>query len=146
MIDDLVVGTLIVSATVIAHTAGLMAVTAIMSHWRPLLRLHTHDLGRTIAIVLTVLGLLIVHTAEIWFWAILFIALGALSGMEEALYFSTTTFSTIGYGDVVLPHDWRLLGSLEGMSGLVLIGWSTAYLVAASSRHGPLRIGEHFER
>jgi hypothetical protein len=123
-----------------------MAVTATMGVWRPVFRLHTHDFGRTIAIVLTVLGLLIVHTGEIWFWALIYIAIGALQGMEDALYFSTTTFSTIGYGDIVLPHDWRLLGSLEGMSGLVLIGWSTAYLVAASSRHGPLRIGEHFER
>ena len=70
-------------------------------------------------------------------------ALGALPNIETALYFSTATFSTIGYGDVVLSSDWRLLGSLEGISGLLLIGWSTAYLVAASTRHGPLRVGEH---
>jgi len=95
--------------------------------------------------IATVLALFIVHAVEIWLWALVYIAIGSLPDIESALYFSTTTFSTIGYGDIVLSSDWRLLGSLEGISGLLLIGWSTAYLVAASTRHGPLRVGEHFD-
>lgn len=91
-----------------------------------------------------VLGLFTVHTAEIWFWAVVYLLTGTLQSFADALYFSTVTFSTIGYGDLVLSHDWRLLSALEGVSGFLLIGWSTAYLVAASTRHGPFRIGEHF--
>jgi hypothetical protein len=64
--------------------------------------------------------------------------------IEEALYFSTVSFSTIGFGDVVLSPEWRMFSSLEGINGFLLIGWSTAYLVAASTRHGPFRLGEHF--
>jgi hypothetical protein len=70
--------------------------------------------------------------------------LGVVGSLEEALYFSTVTFSTIGYGDIVPPLRWRLLCALEGINGFLLIGWSTAYLIAASTRHGPFRVGEHF--
>ena len=145
MIDNLALGTGVISVTVLVHTVGLIAVTHLMSFTRAWLRLHRHEFGRTMAMIATVLALFIVHAVEIWFWALVYIAIGALPDIEHALYFSTTTFSTIGYGDIVLSSEWRLLGSLEGISGLLLIGWSTAYLVAASTRHGPLLVGEHFD-
>jgi Ion channel len=145
MTENLAFGTTVISVTVLVHTVGLIAVTHLMSFARTWFRLHRHEFGRTMAMIATVLALFIVHAVEIWFWALVYIAIGALPSIESALYFSTTTFSTIGYGDVVLSSDWRLLGSLEGISGLLLIGWSTAYLVAASTRHGPLRVGEHFD-
>src|SRR6478672_3260503 len=144
MIANLVLGTAVISTTVLIHTAGLIFLTrtigAIIRRWR----LHRHHLGRTAAMVATVLGLFLVHTIEIWLWAVIYVAISAIAGIAEALYFSTATFSTIGYGDIVLSTEWRLLSALEGVSGLLLIGWSTAYLVAASTRHGPFRIGEHF--
>jgi hypothetical protein len=64
--------------------------------------------------------------------------------LESSLYFSTETFSTLGYGDITPLPRWRLFAALEAVNGFLLIGWSTAYLVAASTRHGPFRIGEHF--
>jgi hypothetical protein len=144
MIANLALGTAVISTTVLIHTAGLVFLTrtigAIIRRWR----LHRHHLGRTLAMVATVLGLFLVHTIEIWLWAVIYVAISAITGIAEALYFSTATFSTIGYGDIVLATDWRLLSALEGVSGFLLIGWSTAYLVAASTRHGPFRIGEHF--
>jgi voltage-gated potassium channel Kch len=145
MTENLALGTAVISATVLLHTVGLIAVTHLMSFARVWFRLHKHEFGRTMAMIATVLALFIVHAVEIWLWALVYIAIGSLPDIESALYFSTTTFSTIGYGDIVLSSDWRLLGSLEGISGLLLIGWSTAYLVAASTRHGPLRVGEHFD-
>ena len=47
--------------------------------------------------------------------------------LEQALYFSTSTYVTIGYGDVVLAPGHRVLGAIEGASGIILIGWSTAF-------------------
>jgi hypothetical protein len=94
--------------------------------------------------VATVFGLFLVHTIEIWTWAGAYLALGTVPSFADALYFSTVTFCTLGYGDIVLLSDWRLFGSLEGVSGFLLIGWSTAYLVSASTRYGPFRSGEHF--
>ena len=70
--------------------------------------------------------------------------LDVVGDFDTALYFSTVTFSTIGYGDIVPAHGWRLFSALEGIDGFLLIGWSTAYLITAGIRVGPFRAGEHF--
>nr|WP_238147280.1 potassium channel family protein [Rhizorhabdus dicambivorans] len=72
-------------------------------------------------------GLFALHTCEIWGWAAVYRGLAIFAGWEEALYFSTTTYVTIGYGDVVLPHGTRILGAIEGANGIILLGWSTAF-------------------
>lgn len=144
MLTNLALGTLIIGLNVVLHTLGLIVLTRWISAIMRWLRLHRHDFGRTVAMVATVLGLFTIHTFEIWAWAFTYMAIGAQTGIADALYFSTTTFSTVGYGDLVLPPRWRLLGALEGVNGFLLIGWSTAYLVASSTRNGPFRTGEHF--
>ena len=67
---------------------------------------------------------------EIWLYALLYVLLGALGTFEVALYFSTVTYSSVGYGDVLLRQEWRILGAIEGATGILMIGWSTAFLVS----------------
>jgi hypothetical protein len=141
---DLGLGTFVITVTVITHTLGLILLTGAMNRIVQWFRLHRHAFGKTVAMVTTVLGLFAIHTVEVWSWAVAYFLTGALPDFRTALYFSTATFSTLGYGDIVLTPQWRLLGSLEGVNGFLLIGWSTAYLVAASTRYGPFRTGEHF--
>jgi hypothetical protein len=71
---------------------------------------------------------------EIWLWAGMYRLLGALSDLEEALYFSTVTFTTLGYGDVVLQSSWRLLASFQAVNGIIMFGWTTAVIVALVQR------------
>jgi hypothetical protein len=144
MFTNLTLGTAMIALTVVTHTLGLIAITRVMSAMIRYLRLHAHNTGKTIAMVSTVLSLFLVHTVEVWSWAVGLLAVGALGTFDEALYFSTVTFSTLGYGDLIPAPEWRLFGALEGVNGFLLIGWSTAYLVSASTRYGPFRIGEHF--
>ena len=144
MVLNLTLGTLIIAATVIFHTTGLMALTTVISRFVHQLRLHAHTVGKTMSMVATVLGIFALHTMEIWFWAAIFYVGEQFANFADALYFSTVTYSTLGYGDITLTPTWRLLGALEGIDGFILLGWSTAYLVAASTRHGPFRLGEHF--
>jgi hypothetical protein len=144
MVSNLALGTLVISLNVIVHTVGLV----VLAHWMTWIvrwfRLHRHSLGKTVAMVTTVLGLFLVHTIEVWVWALAYVTIGVVDGMEEAVYFSTVTFSTLGYGDITPTVEWRVFAALEAMNGFILIGWSIAYLIAASTRHGPFRIGEHF--
>ena len=144
MFANLALGSLIIAATVLVHTIGLMWLSGLMPMLIRWFRLHRHRSGKTLAMVTTVLGLFFLHTIEIWLWAVLMAAIGAIEGFEDALYFSTATFATVGAVGVAPHPDWRLLASLEGINGFILIGWSIAYLVAASTRHGPFRYGEHF--
>ena len=92
----------------------------------------------------TVLGILGILTLEVWSWALAYALLGATRDFTDALYLSTAMFSTVGYGEIRVAANWRLLTALEGINGFLLIGWSTAYLVRASTQHGPFREGEHF--
>ena len=64
-------------------------------------------------------------------WAATYVSIGAFETMEKALYFSTVTLTTLGYGDVVLPDGWRLLGSFEAATGVIMFGWTTALVVSA---------------
>jgi len=144
MLMDLSTGTLVISITVITQTIGLIILSRALPHAVRWGRLHRHGFGKMVAMVATVFGLFLIHTVEIWTWAGAYLFLGTLPNFTESLYFSAVTFSTLGYGDIVLAPEWRLFGALEGVSGLLLIGWSTAFLVSASTRYGPFRAGEHF--
>lgn len=72
-------------------------------------------------------------------YAALYVQLGATSGFEESLYFSTVTYASIGYGDVLLPHAGRILGAIEGATGVIMLGWSTAFLVSLLARFNMFR-------
>ena len=143
LITNLALGTLMISLTVVIHTFGLMGVTHAMSWVTDRIRLHGHR-SRMLAMNTVVIGVFAVLTAEVWLWAAGFSLIGVVDDFETALYFSTITFSTVGYGDVVPHPEWRMLAALEGVNGFLLIGWSTAYLVAAGMRVGPFKSGEHF--
>jgi hypothetical protein len=75
-------------------------------------------------------GVLAVHAAEIWLYAVVYVLVGAIPELETALYFSTVSYASIGYGDVLLSKSWRILGAIEGAAGVILLGCSTAFLVA----------------
>jgi voltage-gated potassium channel Kch len=143
MIENLFLGTLVIAATIIIHTFGLIWTTEAMRTVVGWLRTD-HRRNRIIAMITTVFGVFATLTVEIWLWALLHLMLGVTSDFETALYFSAITFSTVGYGDIVPPEGWRLFTALEAISGFLLVGWSTAYLVAAGIRVGPFKQGEHF--
>jgi Ion channel len=143
MILNLAAGTLVIAITVLIHTLGLIGVTRTMAWLVDHFRMHGRR-SRIVAMVTVVFGLFAILTVEVWLWALCYMILGAFTDFSTALYFSTVTFSTLGFGDVVPTESWRLFAALEAVNGFLLIGWSTAYLIAASTRIGPFRIGEHF--
>jgi hypothetical protein len=143
VMTNLVAGTIVISLTVLIHTFGLIGVTHAMAWLVAHFRMHGRR-SRVLAMTTIVFGLFGVLTVEVWLWALCYRIVGAFPDLATGLYFSTVTFSTLGYGDVLPPEEWRLFAALEAVNGFLLIGWSTAYLVAASTRVGPFRSGEHF--
>ena len=75
-----------------------------------------------------------VMLAEITFWALVYLWAGCLPDAESAFYFSGVTYATIGYGDVVLPKPWRMLGPVEGLTGILMCGLSAGLFFAIVSR------------
>jgi hypothetical protein len=144
MLQNLAAGSALVALTVLIHTGGLILIAAVTPPLARWFGFQNHDVGRTLVMTGTVLGLLGVLTMEVWSWALAYSTLGIAKGFSDALFLSTAMFSTIGYGEIHIEPGWRLLTALEGINGFLLIGWSTAYLVRASTQHGPFRQGLHF--
>lgn len=128
MFLELSLATGMVIVTGCIHLVGLAVLTRLLrSHSKAFRTLRF--LPSSLLLVGT-FGIIVIHTVEIWSYAALYLALGAFRDLEEALYFSTVTYSSIGYGDLLLPHAWRILGAIEGAVGIIMLGWSTAYLVS----------------
>lgn len=143
LLNNLAAGTGLAVATVLLHTAGLIVIAAVLPWIARRLGLHVHDAGRTLVMTAVVMGIFGILTLEIWTWAAAYAFLGVTDDFSDALWFSTSLFSTIGYGGAAFDQKWRLLTALEGINGFLMIGWSTAYLIRASTRHGPFG-KEHF--
>jgi voltage-gated potassium channel Kch len=78
--------------------------------------------------------LLVFHLLEMAIWAAAFTAAGVLPDFETSLYYSLKSYTTVGYGDVLPPTSWRLLGPIEAAVGVLMLGWSTSIIVAAVQR------------
>jgi len=74
------------------------------------------------------------HLTEIAAWGIVYVWQDALAGLQNALYFSAVTYTTTGYGDVVLPRDWHVMAGIEALTGILMCGWSTGFFFAVVSR------------
>ena len=79
-------------------------------------------------------GTIVVHLIEIAAWALFYAWKKAMPDVQSALYFSVVTYTTTGYGDLVLPKEWRLIGGVEALTGILMCGWSTGFFFAIVSR------------
>ena len=78
--------------------------------------------------------IVLLHVVEISAWALVYASSGAIRGLQPALYFSAVTYTTTGYGDVLLPEGWQLVGAIEALTGILMCGWSTGFFFAVVSR------------
>jgi hypothetical protein len=92
------------------------------------------QLARISLLGAVVSGMTVISFVEASAWAFVYVWLGALPSMPEAVYFSLVTFTTLGYGDVTLGETWRLLGALQSANGVIIFGWTTAVVVALLQR------------
>jgi len=78
--------------------------------------------------------LLLLHLLEVAVWAAAYTVGRVLPDFDSSLYFSLKSYTTVGYGDVLPPIAWRLLGPIEAAVGILMLGWSTGIIVAAVQR------------
>ena len=129
----LLTATMLLALTVLIHTVGTM-------QWMQ--RLQTRyvaavgEIGswlRFRVLITTALVLTFLHIIEIMLWALCYLYIKpqpTLDSLEEAFYFSAVTFTTLGYGDITLDSEWRILSGIQAINGILLIGWSTAFIFA----------------
>jgi Ion channel len=133
MIGKLLILSCLVAITVTIHAAGLGMVLSHVLHSR--VRPEDTRFWPITWLLIRIAWLLIViHLFEIAVWALFFWLAKCLPDIESSFYFSAVTYATIGYGDVVLPNEWRMLGPIEGFTGILMFGLSTAFFFVVVSK------------
>ncbi|PCI56120.1 MAG: K+ channel TrkA-N [Alphaproteobacteria bacterium] len=133
-VSQLFIGSLLICVTVVIHAVFLDHLIGWMERSRNRARLILRRYWKVPLLVLVVLGIFTAHIVEIWVWAVFYLYIEVLPDLESALYFSTTTFTTVGYGDVFLDKDWRLVSAFQSANGFILFGWSTAFIFEIMSK------------
>jgi hypothetical protein len=128
MIANLFFAFCLVAMTVIIHAAGIALV--LNRIWRSPARPETGFWPISWLLIRLAWWLILVHLLEIAVWAFFFWWQKCLPDAESSFYFSGVTYATIGYGDLVLPKEWRLFGPVEGLIGILMCGLSTAFFFA----------------
>ena len=88
--------------------------------------------------------LMVGNCLQLTLWGILFLLLGEFESLDVAIYHSAVNFATLGYGDMVMSPQWRLLGPLEAMNGALMIGLSGATMLAMLQHQLKRQIGDQF--
>ena len=129
MLMNILIAAIIIIATVVIHAEVMMLAVRLIRKKEGGLRekLRQTNLYRVSGIVLL---MFLASLIEVLVWAIAYLALNAIEGFEQAFYFSMVTFTTLGYGDIVLEERWRLLASFEAANGIIIFGWTTAIVMA----------------
>ena len=120
MFPELRAVAILLCLTIVVHAAGLTALLRRVLR-SPALR-STRFWTQTWLLIRIAAALIAIHLVEIAVWALFYWLRRCFPDVESAFYFSGVTYTTVGYGDLVLPKDWRLLGPGEGLTGILMCG------------------------
>jgi hypothetical protein len=122
----------LVVVTVFVHAVGFSVLLRVIMRSNALAR--SGFLAVTGLVIGVTCWLLLIHLAEILVWGLVYLWWGCFPDAESAIYFSGVTYTTLGYGDLVLPKPWRMLAPIEGMTGILMWGLSTGLFFAIVNR------------
>ncbi|WP_163025882.1 potassium channel family protein [Chachezhania antarctica] len=125
-------GSVVLVGCIIFHVVGIGATSAVLDRIAKD-EAHPRRAG-TLLLLVAVAGVTFLHVAEIWFWAAAFMRDRLFGELADSVYFALSTYTTVGYGDVVLSRGARIFAAFASMTGMMTFGISTAFLVAYISR------------
>jgi hypothetical protein len=129
MLINLLLGFLTISACLLMQSMLLLA--AMRYYHRHQYLVDSPSFVASMAVINSVLLLLVLgNLAQVAIWALVFQWLGEFERFADAFYHSAVNFATLGYGDIVMSAEHRLLGAIEAINGVLMIGISTAALMA----------------
>jgi hypothetical protein len=129
--QEIITGLGMVALTTIIH-AVFMVIGFRIAGWK-LSRFGAarRDLIKSVLISAMTVWMFLAIVIEAWIWALVYLynpLITTLPDLETAFYFSMVTFTTLGYGDVVLTGQWRALASIQAANGVIVFGWTTALI------------------
>jgi hypothetical protein len=134
-IEVLGFGSVMLVIIVLIHGAGLNRILGLYERRAEVYRLRLrHPYLATFIFAATILLMLFLHVFEILVWGVALHRTGLVSNFRDAMYFSANTYTTIGYGLMILPYNWRELSPLMAISGLFTFAWTTGELFGIVDR------------
>ncbi|MFM1945057.1 MAG: hypothetical protein RI897_4039 [Verrucomicrobiota bacterium] len=131
MLDQLLISAPLMSLCVIIHAIG---VTLAIRWLRQPHRRLDGFINLCLLFITVAAGMVLCHLIEIGLWATLYKIQNAIPNLADAIYFSAVTYTTTGYGDLILPPGRRIIGAVEALTGILMCGWSTGFFFAVVSR------------
>lgn len=132
MLFIILITAVLVAVTVAVHAAGYALL--LQSFMNPRATMPRRFWPISLRLIQVTWLLVLIHAAAITIWALFYLWAGFMPDVESAFYFSGATYTTIGYGDVVLPKPWRILGPIEGLTGILMCGLSASFFFALANR------------
>lgn len=129
ILEQLLLGTTLIVFFTLFHVVALVYISQFIRRYTNRISVDITDMLIGKVLSMLVLAIIILHTIEAWGWALFYLFIGEFSSLADALYFSVTTVTTLGYGDLTLSKQWQLLGTFEAMQGLLLFSVTTAFVI-----------------
>ncbi|MEM6694060.1 MAG: potassium channel family protein [Pseudomonadota bacterium] len=135
---QILLGTALLATCSIVHVSAVALSIPLFQRVAALVDSARRPKLRVLALLLLTIGVLLAaHTIQIWIWSVLFIAQGEFESLPESFYFATVTYTTLGYGDIVLDSGARIVATFAAIAGLLTFGISTAFLFGVLTRIMP---------
>ena len=132
MLSKLLIAWSLTALCVIIHAIGMTGLLRWVN--RVVARIAGRFWFTTLILVRTAGLIILLHLIEIAVWAFFYTWRHGMPDLSSAFYFSAVTYTTTGYGDLVLPNEWRLVGGVEALTGILMCGWSAASFFAVVTR------------
>jgi ion channel len=133
MVIQLAIGTALIILTVFNHAFFFEIIRNQTTKRSAVMEIKYPRHGDTLIMVFVIVGIFFTHTVEAWIWAMFYWMFADLGSLRDAIYFSTVTYTTLGYGDITLAEKWQLLSAMQAVDGILMFGWSTAFIVIIRS-------------
>lgn len=140
MLKELFVAFGIVAVCLLLHVVTIVFLADWILDQRDKRKEQMGMLGYIVMLIVSFSVIIVLHMAEIGIWAVLYFGRSLFPDFETSLYFSITCYTTIGFGDVLLPPAWRMLGGIEAVNGVLLCGLSTAFVFAIVNAMVQMRV------
>ncbi len=134
MVQQLVLGSLLIIVSIVIAGVGFVLLEALLTRYQGWLLRPPHRPKMLTLLCASVAWILLIATAGVWMWALVFLWLDVFVTLEASVYFSIVAFTTLGFGDILLPTEWRLLAGMIAINGLLMIGLETAMLIEVLRR------------
>lgn len=135
--EQILLGSFVLGLCILIHVIILIWSVSLIKILGPRLARYSTKVRFAVLLIKALWFVIISHSVQVWIWAVSFVFMSAIPTLADAVYFALATYTTLGYGDIILSAEFRVYAALASVAGLLSFGLSTAFLVGLFKRLMP---------